>query len=112
MRRVSNLYREDAAREPQRRKPSKAYSVALIGSSGAGKSVLFFLAALYQAQKSNTMYHRRSGEEPTLVFVLTPSKRAVRIWFTRSIQDAKLARGHSSVIATLEDGQVMNSDNY
>jgi Retrotransposon hot spot protein len=86
MRRVFSLFHEDAMQAPRRR-PSKAYSAALIGSPGVGKSILFFLAALDQACTSNVVYYRRVGAEAASVFVMTPDTDGgrVRIWFARNV---------------------------
>jgi hypothetical protein len=87
MRRVFSLFHEDAVQVPRRR-PSKAYSAALIGSPGVGKSILFFLAALDQACTSNVVYYRRVGAEAASVFVMTPDGDGsrVRIWFARNVR--------------------------
>jgi hypothetical protein len=91
MRRVFSLFHEDAVQVPRRR-PSKAYSAALIGSPGVGKSILFFLAALDQACTSNVAYYRRVGAEAASVFVMTPDRdgRSVRIWFARNVENLSI----------------------
>ncbi len=64
----------------KRRKP-RALQTVLIGSPGVGKSVLFFLAALYQAQSSYTIYYRRTTNESDFsVFLMMPyQKNVVRV---------------------------------
>ena len=106
MRRVFSLFHEDAVQVPRLR-PDKAYSAALIGLPGVGKSILIFLAALDQACTANVVYsHRESGEEePASVFVMTPSSdgTSVRVWFTRNMESERLHRGLSTAANTLED---------
>ena len=73
-----------------RQKPDFPYSsdsAALIGSPGVGKSILFFLAALYQAQTSKIVYYRSTQSEITVsMFVMTPENDGtVRIWFSRNV---------------------------
>jgi hypothetical protein len=104
MRRVFSLFHEDAVQVP-RRKPSNAYSAALVGSPGVGTSILLFLAALDQACVSNVVYYRKSSEDPLAVFVMTPSSdgQSVRIWFTRKMASASLGRGLSTAAIALED---------
>jgi hypothetical protein len=113
MRRVFGLFHEDVIRVP-RRKPSKAYSAALIGSPGVGKSILFFLAALDQACASNVVYYRKSGEEPLSVFVMTPSDdgRSVRIWFSRNVASKSLDRGLSTASIALEKCRILDRGSF
>ncbi len=75
----------------KRSKP-RALKTVLIGSPGVGKSVLFFLAALYQAQSSYTVYYRRTTKESDIsVFLMMPDKNnVVRVWFTRHLHNFDL----------------------
>jgi hypothetical protein len=85
MRTVFGLFDQDVEQTP-RRPPDQRRSVALVGSPGVGKSILFFLAALHQAQKSPTVYYRRTGSEDVSVFVMTPQAGGVGIWFSRDVK--------------------------
>lgn len=85
MRTVFGLFDQDVERTP-RRPPDQRHSVALVGSPGVGKSILFFLAALHQAQKSPTVYYRRTSSEDVSVFVMTPQAEGVGIWFSRDVK--------------------------
>jgi hypothetical protein len=62
--------------------------VAFIGSPGVGKSILFFLAAIFQAQTRKVIYYRctRSRKEQASFFFMSPegSGSAVCVWFTRN----------------------------
>ncbi len=81
----------------KRGKPREFRNV-LLGSSGVGKSVLFFLAALYQAQSSYTVYYRRtSNENYVSIFLMVPDQNeSVRVWFTRGLHKINLEDGLSS----------------
>ena len=47
-----------------------SFQTVLIGSPGVGKSVLFFLVALYQAQFSYIMYYRRTTIEGLAIAII------------------------------------------
>jgi hypothetical protein len=115
MRLIFGLFREDIEKSP-RRPRDMAYSTALIGSPGVGKSILFFLAALYQARMSKVVYYRKTKQESISVFFMTPSTDGnVRIWFTRNIQNDKLHSlgGLSSVSTALKDCWIVDDlDTY
>jgi hypothetical protein len=113
MRRVFGLFHEDAMQIP-RREPDKAYSAALIGSPGVGKSILFFLAALDQACTSNVVYYRKSGEERLSVFVMTPPDdgHSVRIWYTRNMPSERLDRGLSTASIALERCRILQRGDF
>jgi hypothetical protein len=87
MRTVFGLFREDV----ERGKPPGSQSAALVGSSGVGTSILFFLSALHQATARTVVYCRltndQENEKPSL-FVMMPEdddKGAVRVWFSRNM---------------------------
>ena len=71
-------------------KKAGAKNTVLIGSPGVGKSILFFLAALYQAQRRPIVYHRitkTEDEKASLFFVAPQGDGKVRVWFTRNMDE-------------------------
>jgi hypothetical protein len=103
MRRIFAFFRDDVAPGSQlRRAPNMARSAALIGSPGVGKSILFFLAALYQSGTSRTLYYRRTNDEPVSLFAMSPivapgGAECVRVWFSRNVKCTDLESFHSDV---------------
>jgi hypothetical protein len=126
MRTVFGLFLEDAKKP--RRKPDAKRSAALIGSPGVGKSILFFLAALYQASRgSKVVYFRKTSEGVISLFVMTPindgsdesgrsdddggggnSGASVRVWFSRKLYAQNLNEVRLSAVAV----QVIDYDEY
>lgn len=95
MRTIFALFRADVEQTP-RRAPDMAYAAALIGSPGVGKSILFFLAALFQAKTSTILYYRRTRRENVSLFCMGPTsdRTGVRVWFSRNVErDAVDCRG-------------------
>ena len=84
MKTVFEEFRKDATNSDKR--PTKFHTV-LIGSPGVGKSILFFLASLYQAQYSYVVYYRRTTVENSIsLFIMVPHEAdSVRVWFTRDL---------------------------
>ncbi len=96
MKQIFGWFCEDIRGE--RIKPRERQTV-LIGSPGVGKSVLFFLAALYQAQSSYTIYYRRTTRENDIsIFLMMPyQNNNVRVWFTRSLSKLQLQGGLTKI---------------
>ena len=82
MKEIFEVFKKDA--DDGTRTPGNSHSV-LIGSPGVGKSILFFLGALYQAQYSYVVYYRRTTAEGCMsLFIMVPNGTgSVRVWFTR-----------------------------
>jgi hypothetical protein len=61
----------------------------LIGSPGVGKSVLFFLAALYRARDIVTIYYRRteSGEASSVFIMIPCNDKKVLVLFTKNLSN-------------------------
>jgi hypothetical protein len=80
--------------------PPESNSTALIGSPGVGTSILFFLAALYQAQQRRVVYYRitNAEDEKASLFFMRPDAdgRSVRVWFSRSL-DKEAVEGNGGV---------------
>lgn len=87
MRTIFSLFRADSEQTP-RRAPDMAHAAALIGSPGVGKSILFFLAALFQAKTSPTLYYRLARRENVSLFYMSPTSdgAGVRVWFSRNVE--------------------------
>jgi hypothetical protein len=101
MRHIFGLFHEDSVQIP-RRPPNLRYSAALLGSPGAGASILFFLTALHQATTQSVAYYRTSKAELVSVFVMSPemdadNQRTVRIWFSRNVVPRRLNQGLTTV---------------
>jgi hypothetical protein len=97
MRDIFELFCEDVKKKPTR-VPEYGETV-LIGSPGVGKSLLFFLAALYMAQKlpqpriTHVIYCRRTKTiERVSVFIMTPNEKTggVHVLFTRNLLEFEL----------------------
>ncbi len=89
MKLIFSLFSQDTRGE--RSKPRELKTV-LLGSPGVGKSVLFFLAALYQAKSSYTVYYRRTTKESDIsIFLVMPyQNNTVRVWFARDFHNFNL----------------------
>lgn len=86
MRMIFALFLEDI----ESNKKAGAKNAVLIGSPGVGKSILFFLAALYQAQRRPIVYHRitkTEDEKASLFFVAPEGDGKIRVWFTRNMDE-------------------------
>ncbi len=81
----------------ERCKPGNVRTV-LLGSPGVGKSVLLFLAALYQAQSSYIVYYRHTtiGKHNSIFLMVPDQDNFVRVWFTRKLHRVILPHGFSS----------------
>jgi hypothetical protein len=96
MRDIFQLFCEDVNNE---RFPRKGETV-LIGSPGVGKSLLFFLGALFMAQKSlqpretQVIYCRltKKNDERVSIFIMAPNEKTdgLHVVFTRNLPKAKL----------------------
>ena len=87
MKDVLRLFCKDVA-DQEKQRTAGVKKTVLIGSPGVGKSVLFFLAALFQAKSSNIIYFRcTAGEDQISVFLMMPDRNdCVRVWFTRNLR--------------------------
>jgi hypothetical protein len=90
MRLIFNRFADDEASGVAGRIPR----TLLVGSPGAGKSVLFFLAALFRARRHLTIYFRDTvADRGVSVFVMIPAKgNKVHVLFTRHL-DRRLHHG-------------------
>jgi hypothetical protein len=95
----------------------------LLGSPGVGKSILFFLAALYRSQTTVTIYIRRTAvsDEDMSVFVMFPEdfpeddktdRANIRVLFTRSMKKRYTTTGLSNLIDFLEENLQVNRREY
>jgi hypothetical protein len=90
----------------------------LVGSSGVGLSVLFFLAALYRSRTTSTMYFHSShaAGENIAVFLMCPGDGGeVNVLFTRSLSMLNVntsKRDLSSIQQLLEDQLQIERRNY
>jgi hypothetical protein len=116
MRTVFGLFREDV----ERGKPPGSQSAALIGSSGVGTSILFFLSALHQATARTVVYCRltndQENEKPSL-FVMMPDdddKGVVRVWFSRNMDKRSIHDngGITRVSLDLESALYVGREEY
>jgi hypothetical protein len=81
--------------------PPASNSTALVGSSGVGASILFFLAALHQARTRRVVYFRitKVRQEQVSLFVMTPAPddaTSVRVWFSRNM-DVRAVKYHGGI---------------
>jgi hypothetical protein len=116
MRTVFGLFREDV----ERGKPPGSKSAALVGSSGVGASILFFLSALHQATARTVVYYRltndQENEKPSL-FVMMPEdddKGVVRVWFSRNMDKRSIHDngGITRVSLDLESALYVGREEY
>ena len=84
MKRVFQVLCDDAT---NRKEQGRSKHTVLIGSPGVGKSILFFLAALYRAQYSYVLFYRRTTSEDLVsLFIMVPNEEgSVRVWFSRNV---------------------------
>lgn len=118
MRTIFGLFREDV----ESKKRAGAKNTVLVGSPGVGKSILFFLAAVYQARKRPVGYYRRTRSELEMasLFFMMPEEGAdaaegkVRVWFTRSINKKALKKqgGLTSFSLDLENALLIQQEDY
>jgi hypothetical protein len=116
MRTIFGLFREDV----ESRKRAGAKNTVLVGSPGVGKSILFFLSALYQARERPVGYYRRTRSElemASLFFMLPGEEGAdgnVRVWFSRSINKKSLKKqgGLTSFSLDLENALLIQQEDY
>jgi hypothetical protein len=95
MRMIFGRFCQDADSEPKKRAEKRA--TAFVGSPGVGTSILFFLAALYQATSTNVIYYRKTmaDGENVSVFVMIPSRASggtkdVEVWFNRDMDPVRV----------------------
>jgi hypothetical protein len=97
----------------------------LLGSPGVGKSILFFLAALYRSQNTVTIYIRRTAESDEntsmSVFVMFPEdfpeddktdRANIRVLFTRFMKKRYTTTGLSNLIDFLEENLQIKRREY
>jgi hypothetical protein len=94
---IFGLFLEDVAFS----KKAGTKNTALIGSPGVGKSILFFLAALYQAQERRVVYYRstKTENEGASLFFMRPAPgdgSSVRVWFSRNM-DKRFIEGNGGI---------------
>jgi hypothetical protein len=110
MRTIFGLFLEDI----ESNKKAGAKNTVLIGSPGVGKSILFFLAALYQAQRRPIVYHRitkTEDEKASLFFVAPEGGGKVRVWFTRNM-DEEAIKDISSLRFDIERALDIRREDY
>lgn len=90
MRTIYGKFCNDVEEEPKKRAGKRA--TAFIGSPGVGKSIIFFLSALYQATTTNVIYYRKTiaDDEKVSLFIMTPNitndgNKSVDVWFNRDV---------------------------
>ena len=94
MRKIFGLYVNDSFPPNKRR-------TVLVGSPGVGKSILFFLAAIYRVYKQSneqkwaTIYFRRTRAEDISVFIMVPhtDTNHVHVIFTRTLDVRQVGPG-------------------
>jgi hypothetical protein len=118
MRDIFQLFCDDVEKK---RDPEYSETV-LIGSPGVGKSLLFFLGALYMAQNlmqprnSHVIYCRRTkrASERVSVFIMTPNEKTggVHVLFTRSLWHIELGNGLMSLFQFLHRNSIVREKCY
>jgi hypothetical protein len=95
MRMIYGRFCQDVDSDPKKRAEKRA--TAFVGSPGVGTSILFFVAALYQAATTNVIYYRKTiaDGEGVSVFVMTPSSASggtkdVEVWFNRDMDPVRV----------------------
>ena len=101
MKDVFDLFISDATSSA----PGK-FNTVLLGSPGVGKSVLFFLGALYHARTSFVAYTRLSENENGIsllsLFLMMPNENeSVRVWFTRRMPPSGSEYNVSDIMVTI-----------
>jgi hypothetical protein len=89
-------------------------NTALIGSPGVGKSILFFLAALYQATSKMVVYYRLTkapSERASLFFMAPAQNGGVSVWFSRNIDKGAIGQ-LSSLRSDLEKALDIRREEY
>jgi hypothetical protein len=89
-------------------------NTALIGSPGVGKSILFFLAALYQATSKMVVYYRLTkapSERASLFFMAPAQNGGVSVWFSRNIDKGAIGQV-SSLRSDLEKALDIRREEY
>lgn len=115
MRTIFDLFRDDV----ESNMDPGSRSAVLIGSPGVGKSILAFLAALFQAQRKMVVYYRITelrGEQPC-IFVMAPAgagRGGVQVWFSRTLDKRSLESygGLRSLSLSLEECLRVPRDAY
>jgi hypothetical protein len=129
MRNVVDLFLRDTLNNVDVHK----FRTVLIGSPGVGKSILFFLAALFNSRRKGAIYYRVAleSEKEISVFVIFPHEgNEVDVLFTRSLDsiavenvgNGTLSVFHSNLVQLLNvsrkayhiylDGPLHNDEKY
>jgi hypothetical protein len=113
MRTIFDLIRDDAGANME---PDSSNTV-LIGSPGVGTSILFFLAAVFQAQSKTVLYCRITkdkSERASLFFMAPAENGGVGVWFSRNMNKRAVRQqgGLSSCTLELEQALLVRREEY